>query len=82
MTKFFNLQYLQNLLIEKTVKIKKLSIFEHYKIVQFKKLTNFQNLKISKIKKKNWKFGDLLNTLVVEIMSKKWKNWFENKNIE
>ena len=49
-------------------------------MIEFLKLLNFQNFTIRKIH--ILKFFKLLNIMGVRIISKKWKNEFENKNIE
>ena len=60
-------------------------------IFKFETLTNFKNSTILKIKHffyfTFWKinilqFEKLLNILSIQIISKKWKNKFDNKTIE
>ena len=47
-------------------------------MMKFSKLFNLQNKRFYKI----LQFGKLSNILGIHIISKKWKNLFENKNIE
>ena len=47
-------------------------------MIKFLKLFNSKNWRIFKI----WQFEKLSNIWGVQIVSKKWKNKFENENIE